>query len=844
MFNRQDFLACVAETLTQRGYGSKGASKVMEYYKRRATAHEEAGKAPEDAAMSAMTDVFNELDYQTAQKAKKLRKDIAVTADSADRIQQATTVRTNFFKAMSGDKFGKDSRGVALGHAAVSMLEDDKRFKGINAASTYRVKLKSYWAMMHDVLEDFSKGAFGRQIGTAHFDNIVRELHGESTGDRAAKQIAKSYKRTQEFMVDDFNNAGGSLRKLVDFALPQRDNYVKIGAAGRAAWIKDHMAWTDWSSTRWPDGSIIQPAEREAMLGHVYDTKVTDGRTDIDTSVGHGQGRAVGNMLENHRFLIYKDASSWLANHAKYSDGSVFDVIAGHIDSMAHKTALVTHFGQNPKLMAETIKKQVRKAAGDLERTGSKVDHANRAGPDAEAVLRKYDMMMEMTLHENALNPHSRGAAIVSGTSNLLTAALLGRASILAVLGDSATSMAVKMSNHEPIIAGLGTYLNGMTKDYKLAEKVAAQTGYIFDEQVMSQHIMQRFTGVATYGPEWTRRVGDWSMRSTLMNRHTTIARWAHTQERMGHLWRQIETPFDKLENRAVFEHYGITSDEWDRVRKKIDPYTPQTGVEMFNPQNILNIKDADKEKLFLKFATMIDQETQDMVPGATREAAVTLRATTRPDTTVGALLHSFGMFKNYPITIFNMYGRRALAAPNTQSRAAFVAALGVGMIVTGALGVQMRELSQGRTPIDMRKPQFWGKAIMASGGLSIWGDFLFGGNSSGSSFSDTAAGPLAGLANDMVDVSIGSGFNWIHAMEQGDPYGGKWASKLTEFAKRYNPLASSWWAGLVLQREVFDQLQRLIDPVGARKREQATQQRQLKAYGNQYYLPPGQRIF
>jgi hypothetical protein len=333
-------------------------------------------------------------------------------------------------------------------------------------------------------------------------------------------------------------------------------------------------------------------------------------------------------------------------------------------------------------------------------------------------------------------------------------------------------------------------------------------------------------------------------MRISGANRQVNVSRGSVQYEKMAHLWRQIQTPYDQLANKAILAKHGITEANWDAVRKNIAPYEPKPGARFLRPLDILDIKHADKESLFIKFATMVDAESRYMVPAATLEAAATLRGTTRPDSLPGAIAYSFSMFKNYPVSIYNMYGRKMMAMPEARSRVGFLAALGIGMITSGAIAVQLREMTRGKEPIDMHDPKFWGKVVMTSGALSVWGDFIFGGNAQGKGFTETAAGPLAGLAGDVVDLTVGSAFGWIDAMDQDQPFGGKWASKITEFVKRYNPVASNWYLRLALEREIFDQMQRFIDPVGARKRERAVVNRQKQAYGNDYYVKPGEHLF
>ena len=177
----------------------------------------------------------------------------------------------------------------------------------------------------------------GRQKGKAHLPNIVREIKGEATGDALAKQVADAWLKVSDTTVDMMNAAGGSMNRLANY-LPQAQSAVRMvkdGGENGAIWKKDMLDWLDWERTRWPDGSIIKPEERADLLDKVWLTLTTDGANKIDVTAFRGRGRAVGNMLDDHRFLHF-NGENWLKMHAKYSDGNVMDTLFGHIEHMSH----------------------------------------------------------------------------------------------------------------------------------------------------------------------------------------------------------------------------------------------------------------------------------------------------------------------------------------------------------------------------------------------------------------------------------------------------------------------------------------------------------------------------
>lgn len=837
MLNTIDFKACIQQNLKDKRYGNKRIAEIVTEFEERADFHRTLGLSETQANLLAMKDTFDNMSKRTAESAKRTAKMISVQAENNGIVRQGLgDVSTSSF-LMDGKP---GSKGTALARGAVSRLEDDPRFRGTSYSSVKEVNRGQLYAIFGDVLEKIGKGAFGMQKGAAHLPNIIREIKGQKTGDVAAKQFAQAWQKVQDLAVDLFNEAGGSMNKLANY-VPQGMNAVKMVKAGKAKWTEAHMRALDWDMVRWPDGSIIPPDQRLKVLDMVFNTLSTNGANRIDANAFRGKGRALGNQLEQHRFLHYKDAQSWLDIHEQFGDGNVFDVFTRHIEDMAHRIALVETFGPNPEMTAQNMRAIVRKAAGEL----SAKDLA-----DAEAVMNnKFDPMFETITRANAMDPHSTMGALVTGTSNILTSAMLGSASFLAIPGDFMQSVAVRALNKMDLFGGVGTYLKTLTPgalggDAKGMRQLATQSGFIMDEVIMSTYSTTRFSGLATMGPTITRHVSEAVMRASLLSGHTRAARWAAQSEFMGLMQRTRGLTFENLPFREVLERYGVKPDEWDAFRQNVKEWTPRQDVSFMRPIDILKTELPNKQVLYRKFQSAIFEEARKMVPEATVEGAVALKDTTRPDTLVGALLSSFAMYKNFPVSFAMIYGRLGMTSPSVKGRLAFFAGLGAAMTVVGALGTQMREISRGREPLPMDNAAFLGKAFLSGGALSIWGDFLFSGiNEFGRGPQDAVAGPLVSFMGDTTQLALGDVFQWADTVGglQDKEFKSTSASKAVEWARRYTPGTSLWWARLALEREVWDRLQEVADPKAYSKRQKRVRNQRTQQ-GNDYYLAPGER--
>lgn len=834
MLNRQNFVTCVAEQLDRKGFGKKKSEEIIQRFNGLADNYKAQGVA--DPEVRAMTQVFNEQAILVGEKAKRAMTDLLKRAEIEDR----------FAGFMQNTKiFGEGTNAAAgPGRIAISFLEDDPRSGGVSYSTNRHTVEGQLWAIGGDVLDHIGKGTMGRQKGTAHLDNVVREAFGQKTGDSVAAEVATAWRKMTDASIDLVNRAGGSARKLADWAMPQGQSAVKLLKEGFEAWRDVHMKALDWGKMAWPDGSPIPAADREKVLREVYKTLSTGGANKIEPGAFNGRGAAVGNMMDQHRFLRYKDGDAWLEVHKRFSDGNVFDVMASHVSDMSHKIALLQTFGSNPSHMADTIRAVALAKAAELDNADLSPKKGRSAVSETEALLKnKFGPMMEQITRANPMDPDSIAGNLVVGTANILTSAQLGAASLLAIPGDFVTAAAVKAFNKMNPFGGVDFYFKTLATDRAFMEKIATQSGFVFDEAAKAVYAAQRFTGINTVGPQFTKRVADGVLRASLLSGHTRAARWATQAEFMGLLSREAGTAFDELPFKAVMERYGITAAEWDAFRTGVQPWKPRGDVNFLRPIDILNTKVKDADTIYQKMQGMILEESRKMVPEGTIEGSVQLKDTSRPDTLPGAVLYSFAMYKNFPVSMMMTYGRLAMSNPDRQGRLSLIAGLGVGMTLTGAMGVQMREISKGKDPLPMNTPAFWGKALLAGGAMSIYGDFLFAGiNQFGRGPGEAIAGPLAGFMGDTAQLVLGDAFSWADAMgglkEQKDA---KTLSKLVEYAKRYTPGSSLWWARLALERQVFDRLAEVADP-NAYASFQRRRDKQRKDFGNDYYWAPGER--
>jgi len=829
--------------MERKRFGKAKADDIVRRFNGLTEQYKAAGYS--DPEMHAMTRAFAEFEERQADRAKVAMDNLVRYADLKDRFDNPLS--------RNRAKFGQaDNEHLDPGRQAISILDHDQGAGGIAYELDKRSYLTGLWAIGGDIIKHARKGVFGTQKGKAHLENMVRESFGETTKDRAALEMVTAWRKMTDAGVDFLNNAGGALKKLATWHMPQKDSATKISIAGFDHWAKlqgTGEGRLDWSKMFWPDGSPIPEAERMNVLREVFKTKSTGGLNKIDASSLGGRGANVGNMLDQHRFLVYRDADAWLANHNDFGEGNIFDVMDAHVEDMAKRIATQLHFGRNPQLGAEQIKKLAisRAAAMDLDPNGPKLSGTSWVNR-TKSNLATFDAMFDRQMQRNPMNPDSFGGNLVHSVGNILSAAQMGGAVMLSAPGDFANAAMVAQLNGMGLLNPVKHYMHYISGDAEAIRR-SVQFGIIQDQMHSRHYAATRYSGFNMLGPAWSRNVSDVIIRGSGLSATTEAMRYGVGMEMMGFLAEVRNTKFDDLPINLMLRRYGIDEAAWDAFRSM--PVHREGIGEWLRPVDLLKSGISDKETLYRRFQGMLHQETRNMVVEGNAESAISLKGNTRPDTLFGAILHSFAMYKAFPIAFMNTHGRLAMSSTKGRlGRLSYYARLGTVMFMSAALGIQMREILQGRDPIPMDNPRFYLKAFLASGGLSIWGDFLYSSagyvTPYGQGPEEVAAGPIVSAAGDTVDLAItaaAEGFGWV---TQADWFlkqrGWKTDDKIVQFTRRNYPGSTLWYTRLLMQRAVFDGLAEMADPRAYQKRKARAKQ-QRDTWGNESWWSEGEAL-
>ena len=754
----------------------------------RADMIEELGE--QGAAEAAARETFDQLKYEAARKKQiallKIKKFKALN----ERLKNTTGLVT-------GDA---QRPGLAL-QAMVAIDESMKRFDS-NLHSTYEATRRTALSRFSDGLRANRETITGRE-GRAEQLDLLKEVFGEDTGLASAKLIAQQWKDTAEYLRLRANASGMAIPSRKNWNLPQTHNSTLVRDAGDKEWlrfIRDKLDLEKMVNER--TGRAFTKEELELALKDVYETISQDGLNKIKPGQ-IGQPASLANRRMDHRFLVFKDADTWMQYQERFGDPDVFNTMMSHIDSMSKDIALLEVFGPNPRHTIEALKIEAQRIA-------------NNDGRKAIAALQadayQFDTMLNLFTGEGNIPAGETFANFGAGIRNTLQASLLGGTPIIAIPGDLNTSrIAAQMAGiptNRIIRRAFSQFIAPLSAQEKT--QFAVKLGLGADNWMNLAQSQARFFGEIS-GPEITQQISDKVLRGVGLSHWTQAGRQTFGIEFLGWLGDQAGKKFDDLpkNTRGTLERYGIGSDRWDIIRNsKLEDYKGNKYVRPTNIEDRTDLAPGLAREVATQVLTMIEQETTIAIPQATIRSRAFLRGGTKKGTIAGEIIEGFAQFKSFPTTIIQNNLQRYMSVEGWGTKLQYGLDFMVTMAVAGALGLQAREISKGRDPMDMTDPRFWGKAILTGGGMGIFGDFFFSQrNEYGRGLGTTIAGPQVGMINDFLNLTIG---NVQDLATGGDTNFGKEA---VTFAQRYTPGSSAWFARLALERLAWDNLKKMVDP-------------------------------
>lgn len=561
----------------------------------------------------------------------------------------------------------------------------------------------------------------------------------------------------------------------------------------------------------------ISAAHREDVLRYIFDQMTSEVPASLKP------GTMAASRHNARRFFVFKDADSWLAYNDKFGagQGGIYDTMVGHMEGMARDIALTEVLGPKHGATMRAIQEEAFKAEagkGTLSRL-----NPMRAVESAGAIGRAYDLLSgRLGGAESELI-----AGIFGGTRNLLTASKLGSALISAVPADTVSVSWAAKANGVPVVKLLGSVMKQLNPASEADRAFAMRMG-IVSHAVMDSAIGSKRFADEIVGQGITGRMATFIIRAQGLSAWTQALQTSFQMEMMGFIADNAGKAKGDVSKplRRMLDRYGISAAEWDTIRAA--PLVEHDGARFFDPANVSDRKLGEK----LMGAIVEERAFAILVPDA-RVRQITTAGLKR-GTMMGEAARSAMLFKSFSITMATTHlARTFIDAP--PSKVAQFAALSTLLTVAGAFSIQARQVATGKAPRRVDDPKFWGAAWMQGGGAGIFGDFFAAGldrNQQG--LSVTLAGPVFGLVDQAARLAVPN----YRAVLDGKPshYGAEVARAI-----RYNlPGANLWYARLVVDRAIMDNIQAMLDPE-YRQSFARMEERARKDYGQRFWWRPGQ---
>lgn len=739
---------------------------------------------------------------------------------------------------------------------------------GPSVKGRYEAVSGHFQAMMADLLDKFEDVTGTGIRGRAQLTNIVREAFGHDTGDAAAQALAKTWAETAERARQMFNAAGGDVGKLEAWGLPQAHDGLAVRHMGRETWV-DYIAPL-LNPAKMPDRITNLPMSDKrlrAVLGEVWDNIASAGAASRETGEHLGIG-ALANRRADERFLVFKDADSWLAYQQRLGTADPYVAMMRHLDGMARDIAQLQVLGPNPTHQFEWLARAAQREA-QLEQIGGAKAQTwlKQAEGDVDSARKMYGLFRgELARPYGADNWIARvGTAVRAG----LSAVQLGSAVINDVASNPVYAAQVRAFAGLEQRGGVRPWLEHVANTQ--TRQSARRLGFIIESaRVRHADAVQRFLRAQTVGGKiaeganaFAHLLPAWVNRASFLDANRAASRFAFQHEFMGRLVELSDKGLADLAGSAdasarafgeILQARGFSPAEWDQVRSTT-PEEPAAGATFISP---MAVGRAHGDELGFKVAEMIEREARQAFPEASLWAQAQLLGSTRPGTIQGELMRSLAAYRSFTLTQTYRWAREfmvrgadqaeASGAPWQLKTAMLAAPLFIGATLTGALAMWAKDIAKGNDPRPMLAPDnaekpwkrpaaFWGQAMLQGGGQGILGDFLTSLQSrAGKSTAMTALGAPAGLVSDLWDVSGGE----VGKAIDGQPL--HLGRDATNLLRRYSPLSSLWWARAAWDRAVADQVQKLVDP-DARASFAARAQRIKAAQGQDQWWPSGQAL-
>jgi hypothetical protein len=590
------------------------------------------------------------------------------------------------------------------------------------------------------------------------------------TGNSRAAKVAAILWKYQTASMDTVNRAGGWIRKYAGYVARTMHDADKIRGLGPTDLLTGRMPAEGPAQAKWVQ-FVLDHADLDRTFGgldaamkalpglwHEFTTGEHIGDLDLEDMVpltGINQAR----KASASRIIHWKSAQDWAAYNREYGAGSVPAAIVHALHQNARAAGLMQKLGTNPEYALESDIRQWHKALAQIAGSRENIEKLRKLEP----TLRNQLMVLDGRINRpvNAVS-----AARLQAWMRWQRFAKLGSAPFAAVL-DLASKASELRYQGVPLLQHFATALTGyLPPNWKSQEAREAA-------EILRAGIDSRLSRMASRFESESSRPGMASTIEHLFFKWTGLSAMTDNQRADAqaimarHIGLQKGKTFDKLPYglNQLLSGFGFDQKSWDLMRSAdwtigdreyfspelVDHIDPAALKAFAGDRKVEDVRAELKQKIL---AYIHDRGIYAVLEPTARTRA-TMTQGKPAGNFAGNAIRLLGQFKGFSVAMLQQtWGRELYGGQGRMGKLAGITELMAASLVLGYVSMTLRDIASGRGPRNPTEPSTIAAAFLAGGGLSIYGDYLFGSFSRyGASAGDMLLGPTFGQLSALADL-------------------------------------------------------------------------------------------
>ena len=769
-------------------------------------------------------EIIDKFEYEQVLKKRNLAESNMKALERYEKIIDAVDTsngKINPIEAVRGylvgmQKFSKITRdSIGLKQAT---LENDEIRKLVNAIRS----------LGKDAWNDFSEGRIDLEI--------MREMIGEPTGVKGAKDIARILKQSQNSWRLRLNDLGANIGELDDWITRTTHNTEKMANASKGSRLLDdnRAAWVEYTQTKLnlkrTFADVNDPVEINKILSSIYDSLMTGDHMKYGGTNSIYGTKNVTNRLNSSRVLHFKDLQARQEYNIKFGEPSLQTSVFNVLTSSAKNIVMMQELGTNPqdtfnKILA-LLKKKYKSSDYEIVRD---LNFENFKGSFAE---------IDGSANIAGSQILAKIGEVVRSTGDM---ARLGGTAITS-FADLGPYMTTTNFQGRGLLTGLFEAINGLLGGNNKAAMEAL-------EVISNSVVVSNRGNVYADGADGTGAINN--LRNKFFKWNGLNGWVASLKSSMalgvskfyGSL---SETKFLDLEKRErnFLTLYGIDEGKWNMLRSiktlAVDNkrYLTAEAVDDIS-DDVINtyvgrklsareIRNFKKDLQLTWKNVLNDQGTHGTPEPDTQIRSITRMGTVR-GTAMGEVNRFVMQYKNFSVSLYKKILRREMDSYGPDESKLIGASMLASTLMLGTIFgyivLSVKDMLSGRSPRDPKKSAVIMQAFVQGGGGGIYGDFLMSEvqNQYGNGVLETAAGPTAGDIKKLIDV--------VRNMNEPKKAG----KKFLQLAEGHTPFINLYYTKAAYDYLIGYQIKEYLDPGFFNRMKKRNEENR----GQTYYFKP-----